>query len=65
MRIILRRRSLISVVCSVHALPLRRLRMRHAQVIENAENEMVHQGFDRLWPVIKTGTGGNDVRARA
>ena len=45
--------------------PLRRLGMRHAQVIKNTKHEMVDECLDGLRSMIKTRTGGNNVRARA
>src|SRR5437667_8970394 len=44
--------------------PLRLLRMRHTEMVENAKHKVIDQLFDCLWPVIKTWTGGNDARTR-
>src|SRR4028118_1113746 len=47
------------------ALPLRALRMRPAELIEYAEDEMIHQFFDVLRAMIEARTGGQDARPRA
>src|SRR5713226_7102045 len=37
--------------------------MRNTKLIENAKAQMVDERFDCLWPMIKTGTGGQNASA--
>src|ERR1044072_4594940 len=46
-------------------LPTRARRMGNSELVENSEAEMIYQRLDRLGAMIKTGAGGDDLRARA
>lgn len=48
-----------------HALPSGSPGVWYAEVIQYAEDQMIHEGFNSLWLMVKAGTSGNNMRASA